>query len=109
MRISLNRKLLYSKFARAILLTFIASASVLLFVTSGRTSSSPLIISEFRFRGPNGANDEFVEIYNQTDSNFTVNSSDGSSDGVTRFVIPNGTVIPARGHLLRAFAWRALL
>src|SRR5258705_12272541 len=105
MRNPLSQKFLYSKFARAALLTVIASASVLLFVTSGRTSSSPLIISEFRFRGPNGANDEFVEIYNQTDSNFTVNSSDGSSgyavvasDGVLRFVIPNGIVIPARGH-----------
>jgi hypothetical protein len=65
------------------------------------------VISEFRFRGPNGANDEFVEIYNNTDTDHTVASSDGSSgyaliasDGVIRFVIPNGTVIPARGHYL---------
>src|SRR6185369_15197836 len=75
--------------------------------TSGRTSNSPLVISEFRFRGPNGANDEFVEIYNNTDIDHTVASSDGSSgyalaasDGNIRFVIPNGTVIPARGHYL---------
>ena len=60
MRKPLTQTLLYSKIARATLLTLIASASVFLFVTSGRTSSSPLIISEFRFRGPNGANDEFV-------------------------------------------------
>ncbi len=80
---------------------------MLLFVTSGRTSVSPLVISEFRFRGTNGANDEFVEIYNNTDTDHTVASSDGSSgyalaasDGVVRFVIPNGTVIPARGHYL---------
>jgi hypothetical protein len=44
---------------RVLFLVLVASASVLLFVTTGRTSSSPLIISEFRFRGPNGANDEF--------------------------------------------------
>src|SRR5678815_5429316 len=34
-----------------------------------------LIISEFRLRGPNGAQDEFIEIY-------------------------NGSIIPARGHWL---------
>ncbi|MFY9622040.1 MAG: Calx-beta domain-containing protein [Pyrinomonadaceae bacterium] len=51
--------------------------------------------------------DEFVEIYNNTNSNITVLTTDGSSgwalvaaDGVTRFIIPNGTVIPARGHFL---------
>lgn len=76
----------------------------------------PLIISEFRLRGP-GADgvvpssddddDEFVEIYNNSNSAVTVNAFDGSagfalaaSDGITRFTIPNGTVIPARGHYL---------
>src|SRR5829696_1717594 len=98
---------LHSKTARILFLTLVASASVLIFVTSGRTSVSPLVFSEFRFRGPNGANDEFVEIYNNTDSNHTVTSSDGSSgyalaasDGTIRFIIPNGTIIPARGHYL---------
>jgi len=68
---------------------------------------APLIISEFRVRGPNGANDEFVEIYNRDAIAHTVSSVDGSSgyalaasDGVARFVIPNGTVIPAGGHYL---------
>jgi hypothetical protein len=76
----------------------------------------PLIISEFRLRGPNGPNDEFIEIYNNSDFAHTVNSLDGTSSGyalvgssnavindqlvATRFVIPNGTVIPARGRLL---------
>lgn len=66
-----------------------------------------LIISEFRLRGPGGAGDEFVEIYNDSNSPVTVNAPDGSSgfalvasDGVVRFRIPNGTVIPARGHFL---------
>ncbi|MDT7780394.1 MAG: hypothetical protein QOC99_2906 [Acidobacteriota bacterium] len=69
--------------------------------------STPLIISEFRLRGSNGANDEFVEIYNNGDSDVTINAFDGSagfslaaSDGIARFTIPNGTVIPARGHYL---------
>lgn len=66
-----------------------------------------LLISEFRLRGPSGANDEFVEIYNPGSTPHTVTASDESagyalaaSDGVVRFVIPNGTVIPARGHFL---------
>ncbi|MBC7931289.1 MAG: Ig-like domain-containing protein [Rubrivivax sp.] len=69
--------------------------------------ASTLIISEFRLKGPGGDNDEFVEIYNNTDADITVATTDGSagfalaaSDGVVRFTIPNGTVIPARGHYL---------
>jgi hypothetical protein len=59
-----------------------------------------LIISEFRLRGPNGANDEFIEIYNNTDTAHTVTAGDGSSgygvfasDGVMRFFIPNEVFI----------------
>ena len=107
MRTPLTRNPLRSKTVRTLFLVLVASASVLLFVTSGRTSVSPLVISEFRFRGPNGANDEFIEIYNNTDTDHTVVSPDGSSgyavaasDGVARFIIPNGTIIPARGHFL---------
>src|SRR5262249_18007872 len=66
-----------------------------------------LIISEFRLRGPNGANDEFVEIYNYGNDPVNVQTSDGStgyalaaSDGVARFEIHNGTIIPAHGHYL---------
>ena len=66
-----------------------------------------LVISEFRLRGPGGANDEYVEIYNASGSTITVQTGDGSagyglfaSDAVLRFTIPNGTVIPARGHYL---------
>ena len=64
-----------------------------------------LIISEFRVRGPNGANDEFIEIYNDTGADHTVAGGGtgyavAASNGVARCVIPNGTVIPARGHYL---------
>jgi hypothetical protein len=68
-----------------------------------------LIISEFRLRGALGAYDEFIEIYNNTDTDITVDAGDTSTgfalvsadDPTTaKFVIPNGTVIPARGHFL---------
>ncbi|MCM3901320.1 MAG: DUF4214 domain-containing protein [Pyrinomonadaceae bacterium] len=85
------------------------------FEPAGTVATAPLIISEFRLRGPNGPNDEFVEIYNNSDAPHIVSAFDGSTgyalvgssnaiinDGLvsTRFVIPNGTVIPARGHFL---------
>ncbi|MFL6333298.1 MAG: hypothetical protein ACJ754_08165 [Pyrinomonadaceae bacterium] len=95
-------------------------------------TTGSLLISEFRFRGPGpdsggsvgpvpsggegggpsapGSpqdNDEFIELYNNTNSDITVSTLDGSagwavvaSDGVTRFIVPNDTVIPARGYFL---------
>jgi hypothetical protein len=72
-------------------------------------SNINLIISEFRLRGPLGAADEFIELYNNSDAPLVICSSDGSSgwaaasaDGATRFVIPNGTLIPPRAHYLGA-------
>jgi hypothetical protein len=65
-----------------------------------------LIISEFRLRGPNGAQDEFIEIYNDSASAHTVVAASGTgygiaaSDGGVRCSINNGTIIPARGHWL---------
>jgi len=69
-------------------------------------AAGSLIISEFRLRGPSGANDEFIEIYNDSGSDHTVAPLSGAgyavaaSDGVVRCVIPTGTIIPARGHYL---------
>lgn len=69
-----------------------------------------VIISELRLRGPAGAEDEFIELYNNTDSDINVQSLDGTpgwsvviSNGTITgaiFTIPNGEIIPARGHLL---------
>src|SRR6185503_14431652 len=69
-------------------------------------SAGQLVISEFRVRGPNGLNDEFIEIANVSGADQTVAALSGSgygvaaSDGTTRCSIPNGTVIPNRGHYL---------
>ena len=78
----------------------------------GLPSAGQVIINEFRLRGPQGALDEFIELYNNTDSPFTVATADGSagwtlarlSSGDSTitpvFTIPTGTVIPARGYYL---------
>src|SRR5689334_6206511 len=84
----------------------IESSKVLGVPTQNVASAGQLVISEFRVRGPNGANDEFIEIMNVSGSDHTVSALSGTgygvaaSDGVTRCSIPNGTVIPNRGHYL---------
>jgi hypothetical protein len=80
--------------------------------------SGDLIISEFKLNGigvdgttgtADDSKDEFIEIYNTGSSPLTVTTVDASagyavaaSDGVIRCTIPNGTVIPGRGHYLCA-------
>jgi hypothetical protein len=83
-------------------LTFCAAPASAQTATAGQ-----LVISEFRLQGPNGANDEYIEIYNNSAAAHTVVTADGSagyalaaSDGVVRCTIPAGTTIPARGHYL---------
>jgi hypothetical protein len=74
--------------------------------TTNVATAGQLVISEFRVRGPNGMNDEFIEIFNNSGADHTVASLSGTgygvaaSDGTTRCSIPNGTVIPNRGHYL---------
>jgi hypothetical protein len=91
---------------RPSLLFYAAVFAAFIFVTAAETSAQ-LIISEFRVRGPNGANDEFIELYNNSGADHTVASGGAStgyavvaSNGVARCVVPNGTVIPNRGHYL---------
>ena len=81
---------------------------ILTVISGTPATAGQLIISEFRLRGPNGANDEFIEIYNASGAAHTVTGLSGTgygvaaSDGVLRCTIPNGTVIPDRGHYLCA-------
>jgi hypothetical protein len=86
-----------------------ATASGVFYV--GAQPASPLIISEFRFTGSAGGNDEFIELYNNTNSPIVVADTNGGTGYAvvatnttgtfsTRFTVPNGTVIPARGHYL---------
>ncbi|MFZ0060575.1 MAG: proprotein convertase P-domain-containing protein [Pyrinomonadaceae bacterium] len=77
-------------------------------------ASTTLAINEFRLRGALGALDEYIEIVNMSGSPFTVNAGDASAGwsvaaldaaGTVASIvatIPNGTMIPARGHYLIA-------
>ncbi len=67
--------------------------------------STSIVISEFRTRGPNGAADEFVELYNLTSSavdigGWKINGSNNAAGIGTRVTISAGTTIPAHGHFL---------
>jgi uncharacterized repeat protein (TIGR01451 family) len=76
------------------------------------TTANPagtLLISEVRTSGPSGPTDEFVEIYNNTDSGITVPAGGygvfkmGAACTATPILvgtIPASTVIPARAHYL---------
>jgi hypothetical protein len=90
----------------------ICSFALLGSATAVAQTTSPLLISELRFRGYFGSNDEYVELYNNTDSDILVNTTDGSAgwavaeyggyrlESAGNAVIPNGTVIKARSHIL---------
>ena len=90
--------------------SFIAGGFALCALLGACAAHAQLVISEFRVRGPAGGNDEFIEIYNASGANHaaaaavTDGSADGyaivASDGTMRCVIPNGKVIPGRGHFL---------
>ena len=64
-----------------------------------------VVISEFRTRGANGANDEFVELYNNSDQTIDIGGwklkgSNASGGVTTRLTIAANTMLPARGHFL---------
>jgi hypothetical protein len=76
-------------------------------------AAGTFLISELRTSGPAGPDDDFIEVYNNTNSPLTVAASDASGGyGVYKKgvdcnatpvlvgTIPNGTLIPARGHYL---------
>lgn len=116
----LSRLRTYLMFALFLLLSFTQ-------IINAQTppSQGNIIITEFRTRGPNGQNDEFIEVYNNTDSNIVVVDSHpitcaaqvllngpsiqcgwaivdpiGGTSSIPRAVIPTGDNIPARGHYL---------
>ncbi len=107
--------------------TFVPPSQAFTNVTSSQTAdfvaASPaslnqpaagnVIISRFRTRGTRSSQDEFIELYNNTDTDIVVNDTSaatlpgwalvgGDSPSTARVIIPNGALIPARGHYLVA-------
>jgi hypothetical protein len=66
-----------------------------------------VVISEFRTRGPRGANDEFIEIYNPTThwvdiSGWKINASNSSGVVGTRATIPISSILRSGQYYLIA-------
>jgi hypothetical protein len=67
--------------------------------------STTIVISEFRTRGPNGANDELIELYNMSGSSvaigsWTVRGSNNAGSTSIRATIPAGTSVGPGCHYL---------
>src|SRR5512139_929999 len=75
-----------------------------------QTPASSVVISEFRARGPNGGNDEFVELYNPTDdpidiSGWDIKASNSTGQTVDLTTIPpETTLLPGQHYLIADFA-----
>lgn len=82
------------------------TAVIALFLLAPLQAAAQLVISEFRVRGPTGANDEYIVLTNNAGVPHTVAAISGTgygvaaSDGITRCSIPNGVIIPAHGSYL---------
>jgi len=89
-----------------------AGVSVAFFLTSpapltrrALSASASIVISQFRTRGPNGGNDEFIELYNLSTSvvpigGWRIQGSDGSGTVSTRVIISPGAVLNSGCHYL---------
>jgi len=81
-------------------------AFALLLVPLASASPNGVVISEFRFRGPSGGNDEFVELSNTSTGSVDISgyrlqgcaASSGSPS--TRTTVPAGTVLQPGQHYL---------
>jgi predicted extracellular nuclease len=69
--------------------------------------STTVVVSEFRVRGPQGGNDEFIELYNVSSSpvaigGWKVNGSNNAGTTSTRATITSGKVLGPGCHYLLA-------
>lgn len=94
---------------RRALTAFVAFAMILwslpLAATPAVAGSSTIVIGEFRVRGPNGGNDEFIELYNLSSvavniGGWKVNGSNNAGTTSTRATIPAGVVLGPSCHYL---------
>jgi Lamin Tail Domain len=87
------------------LLVLVLVAPAFVLTPPSRAVSSTIVISEFRTRGPNGGNDEFIELYNLSSSpvnisNWQVKGSNSSGTVTVRATINSGTTLNPGCHYL---------
>ena len=86
-------------------LTVFALFAPSVLIKSTRATSSNVVISEFRTRGPNGGNDEFIELYNLSNSaidigGWKIKGSNSGGSTSTRLTIASGTTLNPGCHFL---------
>src|SRR5262245_45980451 len=96
---------MHSRFFRALVVCAAVAGFCLHRSDSVRASASGVVISEFRVRGPNGGNDEFVELFNASASpvaigGWKINGSNNAGSVSTRATITGGTTLPAGCYYL---------
>lgn len=92
---------------RRLLRALLAPLVLLLVLSpSAAASESGIVVSEFRFRGPDGGNDEFIELLNASNnavdiSGWSLQGCAGSSGNPSnRATIPSGTTVESGDHYL---------
>src|SRR6185503_15337311 len=88
-----------------ILFTLVAIGLPLYFATRVQAVSTNVVISEFRVRGPQGGNDEFVELYNLSAApvaigGWNIRGSNNAAGVSIRATITAGTIIQPGCHYL---------
>jgi hypothetical protein len=70
-------------------------------------AATNVVISEFRFRGPSGGNDEFIEIYNSTNAQVDISdwriwgsNNSGGTGGSPRYIFPANTILQSGQYYL---------
>ncbi|MBI5081957.1 MAG: lamin tail domain-containing protein, partial [Chloroflexi bacterium] len=86
-------------------LTVLALFAPSVLIKSTRAVSSNIVISEFRTRGTNGGNDEFIELYNLSNvavdiGGWKIKGSNSSGSTSTRVTITSGTTLNPGCHFL---------
>jgi uncharacterized protein len=92
------RKLVLALFMLAVVVSSTVAATA-------QAASTSVVISEFRVRGPNGGNDEFVELYNLSGSpvsigGWKIRGSNSAGTVGTRATITAGTTLAPGCHYL---------
>ena len=81
-------------------ISLLAVLAALLSAAPAAAQSTTIVISEYRTRGPNGGNDEFIELRNKAAApvdigGYRVNGSNASGTVSTRATIPGGVSLGA--------------